>query len=110
MPRAPAEPARTAAPHPSSGAQVRVLARERERSDGSLVIVVELAEDAVRLGDLKSASRRTIVLLGHEHDGIPDDAWPLLDKVVEIPMAGVGASLNVAVAGSVVLYRLAGLL
>ncbi|MGW5188725.1 hypothetical protein ACWEOO_05690 [Kribbella sp. NPDC004138] len=29
---------------------------------------------------------------------------------VEIPMIGTGASLNVAVAGSLVLYRLAGLL
>ena len=32
----------------------------------------------------------------------------LLDLAVEIPMIGTGASLNVAVAGSLVLYRLAG--
>jgi tRNA (guanosine-2'-O-)-methyltransferase len=32
----------------------------------------------------------------------------LLDVAVEIPMIGSGASLNVAVAGSLVLYRLAG--
>ena len=31
------------------------------------------------------------------------------DDCVEIPMVGRGASLNVAVAGSLVLYRLAGL-
>jgi hypothetical protein len=31
------------------------------------------------------------------------------DECVEIPMVGRGASLNVAVAGSLVLYRLAGL-
>jgi tRNA (guanosine-2'-O-)-methyltransferase len=49
------------------------------------------------------------VLLGHEHNGVPLEAWPLLDEVVEIPMVGRGASLNVAVAGSLVLYRLAGL-
>jgi tRNA (guanosine-2'-O-)-methyltransferase len=47
-------------------------------------------------------------VLGHEHQGIRDDAWDLLDTVVEIPMVGVGSSLNVAVAGSLVLYRLAG--
>jgi len=29
--------------------------------------------------------------------------------VIEIPMMGVGTSLNVAVAGSLVLYKLAGL-
>jgi tRNA (guanosine-2'-O-)-methyltransferase len=34
----------------------------------------------------------------------------LLDEAVEIPMLGTGTSLNVAVAGSLVLYKLAGLL
>ena len=81
----------------------------RERLRGSTVLGVELAEDAVSLGDLKPATKRTIILLGHEHNGIPDDAWPLLDQVVEIPMVGVGHSLNVAVAGSLILYKLAGL-
>lgn len=50
------------------------------------------------------------MVLGHERDGIPDEAMELLDVAVEIPMAGGGASLNVAVAGSLVLYRLAGFL
>jgi tRNA (guanosine-2'-O-)-methyltransferase len=55
------------------------------------------------------ARRRTLVLLGHERLGLPEEAWGLLDDVVEIPMVGRGASLNVAVAGSLVLYRLSGL-
>ena len=50
-----------------------------------------------------------MVLLGHEHDGVPDDVLAEVDECVEIPMVGVGASLDVAVAGSLVLYRLAGL-
>ena len=57
---------------------------------------------------------RTVPILGHERDGIPPDAVELLDLAVEIPMIGTGASLTVAVAvavaGSLVLYRLAGLL
>lgn len=81
---------------------------ERER-DRSVVIGVELAEDATPLTRLEPARTRTVVLLGHERYGIPDEAWPLMDEVVEIPMIGQGASLNVAVAGSLVLYRLAGL-
>ena len=48
--------------------------------------------------------------LGHEQAGIPAEALDLLDAAVEIPMIGNGASLNVAVAGSLVLYRLAGFL
>ncbi len=41
---------------------------------------------------------------------LPDEAWPHLDAVVEIPMVGSGCSRNVAVAGSLVLNRLSGLL
>ena len=82
---------------------------EHERARGSIVIAVELAEDAIPLTRLEPARRTTVVLLGHEHHGVPEGAWPLVDQVVEIPMAGQGASLNVAVAGSLVLYRLAGL-
>jgi tRNA (guanosine-2'-O-)-methyltransferase len=83
---------------------------EAQRASGWRVIGVELAEDARSLADLPVARLRTVVCLGHEHLGLPDEAWPLLDEVVEIPMIGSGASLNVAVAGSLALYRLAGLL
>jgi len=50
------------------------------------------------------------MVLGPEATGVPPQALDLLDCVVEIPMVGTGHSLNVAVAGSLVLYRLAGLL
>ena len=73
------------------------------------MIAVELAEDAVPLTRLEPARQRTVILLGHERHGVPEEAWPLIDEIVEIPMVGRGASLNVAVAGSLVLYRLAGL-
>lgn len=84
------------------------LAAQREA--GSAIVGVELADEAVRLADLPAARRRTVAVLGHERTGIPPDAMELLDVAVEIPMVGSGASLNVAVAGSLVLYRLAGLL
>ena len=83
---------------------------EKERANGSRIVGVELAEGATRLADLAPARQRTVVILGHEGSGIPDDVLDLLDEAVEIPMVGRGASLNVAVAGSLVLYRLAGLL
>ncbi len=83
---------------------------ERERARGTVVAAVELAEDAVPLTRLEPAQQRTVVLLGHEHQGVPEEALSLVDVVIEIPMVGLGASLNVAVAGSLVLYRLAGLM
>lgn len=81
-----------------------------ERSAGARILGVELAEGAVRLADLPPARRRTVVVLGHEATGIPAEALDTLDGAVEIPMVGTGLSLNVAVAGSLVLYKLAGLL
>ena len=79
-----------------------------QRRAGSRVVGVELADEAIRLADLPAARQRTIALLGHERTGIPPEAMDLIDLAVEIPMVGIGASLNVAVAGSLVLYRLAG--
>lgn len=80
-----------------------------QRRRGSAIVGVELADEAVRLADLPTARHRTVVVLGHEQTGIPSGALGLLDVAVEIPMVGSGASLNVAVAASLVLYRLAGL-
>lgn len=80
-----------------------------ERTNGSRIIGVELADEAIRLADLPVADRRTVMLLGHEATGIPPEALDLLDYAVEIPMIGTGHSLNVAVAGSLALYKLAGL-
>jgi tRNA (guanosine-2'-O-)-methyltransferase len=83
---------------------------ERQRAAGTRIIGVELADEAIRLADLRAARQRTIAVLGHEQTGIPPEALDLLDAAVEIPMIGTGYSLNVAVAGSLVLYRLAGFL
>ena len=79
------------------------------RAEGWRIVAVELAEGATALPRLEPARSRTIVLLGHETQGVPDHLVAEADECVEIPMVGRGASLNVAVAGSLVLYRLAGL-
>jgi tRNA (guanosine-2'-O-)-methyltransferase len=79
-----------------------------QRSAGWRIVGVELADEAVRLADLPAARERTIAVLGNERAGIPPEAIDLLDLAVEIPMIGTGATLNVAVAGSLILYRLAG--
>jgi tRNA (guanosine-2'-O-)-methyltransferase len=67
-------------------------------------------DEAIRLADLPVARSRTVIVLGHEQSGIPAEALELVDTTVEIPMIGTGTTLNVAVAGSLVAYRLAGLL
>jgi tRNA C32,U32 (ribose-2'-O)-methylase TrmJ len=70
-----------------------------QRSAGSRIVGIELAEAAVRLADLPAARQRTIAVLGHEQIGIPAEVIDLLDVAVKIPMVGTAASLNVAVAG-----------
>jgi tRNA (guanosine-2'-O-)-methyltransferase len=81
-----------------------------QQAKGTQIVGVELAEGALSLASVVPATQRTVVCLGHEHFGLPDEVWPLLDTVIEIPMVGSGHSLNVAVSGSLVLYKLAGLL
>ncbi|HUZ43684.1 MAG TPA: TrmH family RNA methyltransferase [Acidimicrobiales bacterium] len=76
---------------------------------GWTIVAVEVSEDAVPLPRVLPTRQPTVVLLGHEHEGVPDAWVAKADQRVTIPMTGVGASLNVAVAGSLVLYRLAGL-
>jgi tRNA (guanosine-2'-O-)-methyltransferase len=83
---------------------------ERQQSNGSQIIGVELDDESTPISQLRQARLHSIVLLGHEHGGLPREVWPYLDQTVEIPMFGIGVSLNVAVAGSLVLYKLAGLI
>ena len=73
------------------------------------IVAVELAHGATPLVDLEPATSETVLLVGHENTGVPEWALELCDGIVEIPMSGVGNSLNVAVAASLVLYKLAGL-
>jgi tRNA (guanosine-2'-O-)-methyltransferase len=82
----------------------------QQQAAGSHLVGVEIVDEAIALADLPVARRRTVAVVGHEQTCIPPDALDLIDLCVEIPMVGTGASLNVAVAGSLVLYRLAGLL
>ena len=82
---------------------------EQQRADGWRIVAVELAEGAIALPRLEPARERTVILLGHEWHGVPEEHVDAADACIEIPMVGTGASLNVAVAGSLVLYRLAGM-
>lgn len=82
---------------------------DQQRADGWQIVAVELADGAIALPRLEPARQRTVILLGHEWHGVPEEHVDAADACIEIPMVGTGASLNVAVAGSLVLYRLAGM-
>lgn len=82
---------------------------DEQRAAGKRIVAVELADGAPSLIRLAPARTSTVLLLARERSGVPDEVLAGVDECVEIPMVGWGASLNVAVAGSLVAYRLAGL-
>lgn len=66
--------------------------------------VIGASPDGVVEYDQVRYARPTFVLLGHERSGLTDKQRSLCQKVVRIPMVGGTDSLNLAVAGSLLLY------
>lgn len=75
------------------------------RADGCEVAAIETSLHAVDLFDWQP--RFPVALLyGHETDGLTQEVSAMADTHVRIPMLGKKHSLNVAVAGGVVLFEL----
>ena len=53
------------------------------------------------------APAKTVLLLGEEVHGIPDELRAYCDDIIEIPMVGTKESFNVSVATGIALYQLA---
>jgi tRNA G18 (ribose-2'-O)-methylase SpoU len=88
------------------------VAHLRARPDGVAVSVcgVEIRSDAIAVDSLDPVpfAGSTAFVLGSEGDGLDARHMALCDRFVYIPQFGNGtASLNVAIAGSIVLHRFA---
>ena len=57
--------------------------------------------------DRADLTRPVAVVVGNEAWGLPDEVMAVVDTTVAIPMPGPLESLNVAVAGSILLYEIA---
>ena len=75
------------------------------RQHGYEIAAIETSNRAVDLFDWRPRFP-TCVLFGHEVDGISTDVLDGCDTHVRIPMLGLKHSLNVASAGSIVMYEL----
>ncbi len=53
----------------------------------------------------RDLTRPTAIVLGNEHRGLSPELEPCLDGEVYIPMQGMVESLNVSVAGAIILYE-----
>jgi 23S rRNA (guanosine2251-2'-O)-methyltransferase len=75
------------------------------REAGYQVVAVEQTTNSVQLPAFQPAPARPVALvLGNEVFGVDDEVLALCDLAVEIPQLGTKHSLNVGVAGGVVLW------
>jgi TrmH family RNA methyltransferase len=66
--------------------------------------VIGASPDGVVEYDQVQYRRPTVLLLGHERSGLTDEQRSLCEQIVRIPMVGDTDSLNLAVAGSLLMY------
>lgn len=75
-----------------------------KKSEGYSVVAAEQTSTSVKLESFKFP-KKTVLLLGHEKEGVPCDLLPLMDQCVEIPQRGVVRSLNVHVAAAIFVWE-----
>ena len=68
------------------------------------VLVTHLSDDAVDFREI-DYTKPTAIILGQEKHGATDKAVTMSDKRITIPMQGMVQSLNVSVAGALILYE-----
>jgi tRNA G18 (ribose-2'-O)-methylase SpoU len=74
------------------------------KADGYRLVGLEQTTNSESLYTFRF-ERRTVLVAGHERQGLTDDVLELLDHVVEIPVYGLPYSYNVATAATMALYE-----
>lgn len=72
------------------------------RDAGYSIVAVEQSENSVDYDQI-DVTRPLALVLGNEVGGVPTDVLETVDEIAEIPMHGQKESLNVSVAGGIVL-------
>ena len=79
---------------------------DRLRGEGYQIVGLEQATASESLFSFMFAAR-TVLVIGNERLGLEDDVLAKLDRVAEIPMAGMPHSLNAATSASIAIYEYA---
>lgn len=75
------------------------------KEQGYILCAIEQAEGSVLLSELRvEPDKKYALILGHEVKGVQQEVVSLCDYCVEIPQYGTKHSLNVSVAGGIVLW------
>ncbi|MGK6343447.1 RNA methyltransferase [Chryseobacterium sp. DT-3] len=78
------------------------------KSRGYEIIGIEQTTDSIMITDFSiDKSKKYVLILGNEVDGISDEALPNIDTFLEIPQLGTKHSLNVSVCGGIVMWEFA---
>lgn len=77
---------------------------EHFKSQGMQVLATNLSDKAVDFRDI-DYTKPTALVLGQERDGISEQALEMADHHVVVPMYGMVESLNVSVAGALIMYE-----
>jgi len=77
---------------------------DRLRADGYQIVGLEQATNSERLFTFAFAAR-TVLVIGNERSGLEPAELDRLDRVAEIPMAGMPHSLNAATSAALAVYE-----
>lgn len=77
---------------------------DRLRADGFEIVGLEQATHSESLFTFAFAAR-TVLVIGNERTGLEQAELDRLDRVAEIPMAGLPHSLNAATSASIAVYE-----
>lgn len=79
---------------------------DRLRGEGYEIVGLEQTTGSESLFDFRFA-RRTVLVVGNERTGLEDDILARVQRVAEIPMAGLPHSLNAATSAAIGIYEYA---
>ena len=76
------------------------------KQQGYKVLAVEQVDTSVMLDRMEvSGNEKTAIVLGNEVFGVADEVLALCDSAIEIPQNGTKHSLNVSIAGGIVIWE-----
>jgi len=80
---------------------------EKLKSEGYQVFAVEQASGSILIQKLQiNKGVKTAIILGHEVKGVQQEVIDICDACIEIPQYGTKHSLNVSVAGGILIWEI----
>lgn len=75
------------------------------RAENFLISAIEQSPKSVHYKKSKKSKKQALIL-GNEVTGIEPEVLKIVDQVIEIPMLGDKESLNVSIAGAIVMFEI----